>query len=125
MSEQKGQYKTESKSDLTKEQILSWSCSLPFRDVDYQAPKPEQVAALIVFAGWSQVEAAKIIGVSYTAGKGSSAIRRYKSAANMESTRAIPYAAWRLMLLNAGVINIEDEIAQFATEKAGLKTLAD
>jgi len=85
-------------------------CALPFTDEDYQPPTPEMIAQLINLAGWSQNDAAKLAGVSWDTKRGSSTIRKWKSAKGEKEHREIPYSAWRLMLLYAGVINTKDAL---------------
>lgn len=83
----------------------------PYADSEYKPPTPDEVRALIQCAGWSQTEAAKIVGASITPGKGSTTIRRWKAPSGSRDARDIPYAAWRLMLLAAGVVSsMEDDL---------------
>lgn len=58
---------------------------------------------LFDIAQWTQNEAADILGVS-SGMKGSTSIRRWKSDPESSSFRAIPYATWRLALIEAGVV---------------------
>lgn len=83
-------------------------CSLPYWDRNYKDPEPEEVDALIKAAGWSQSTAAMITGVPYDPGKGSTTIRRWRTARDKPNHRQIPYSAWRLMLEYAGVVTVDD-----------------
>jgi len=85
------------------------ACCLPCADEGYIHPEPKDVATLINLAGWSQSDTAKLVGVSYSTEKGSSTIRKWKSSNPNKEHRAIPYSAWRLMLLYAGVVEIESK----------------
>jgi hypothetical protein len=84
-------------------------CSLPFWDPGYKPPEPEEVDALIKAAGWSQRIAAAVAGVDFSE-KGSTTIRKWRTARAKSEHRQIPYSAWRLMLLHAGVVTVEDGI---------------
>lgn len=79
---------------------------LIFTNDAYVHPEPEDVAALIKLAEWSQNDAAKIVGVKNDPKKGSSTIRKWKSDKAKNDYREIPYSAWRLMLLHAGVVSL-------------------
>jgi len=95
---------TEKKTDPSDglEVIRSRACALPFADENYIPPTSEEVRLLISAAGWSQREAAMIVGVSYSIQKGSPTIRKWKSPVGTASHREIPYASWRLFLIHAG-----------------------
>lgn len=80
-------------------------CSLLFADFNYEPPTPEEVKALIAVAEWSQTQVSEIVGVSHNA-KGSTTIRKWRSPIESPEHRKIPYAAWRLMLIHAGVVTL-------------------
>jgi hypothetical protein len=92
----------------TKEAFRNRACSLPYNHPDYVAPGPEEVAALIELAGFSQNQTAKLAGVKYDPLKGSSTVRKWKAKRDRKEYRQIPYSAWRLLLLYAGVVTIDD-----------------
>lgn len=77
------------------------ACVLPFDDPGYEPPTPGEVDALIKLAGWSQNQAAKIVGVTYNPKKGSTTIRKWRTRVESSEHRTIPYSAWRLMLITA------------------------
>jgi hypothetical protein len=110
MSEQKPVYDVGNVLPATLEAFSNRSCSLPFSDPNYCPPTPEEVKQLIALAGWSQNGTAKLAGVAWNKAKGSSTVRRWKAPADKPDSKNIPYAAWRLLLLYAGVIKFEDEI---------------
>ena len=88
-------------------------CLLPYYADGYEPPTPDMVDALIRLAGWSQTETAKIVGVSFNPKKGSTTIRKWRSPVDSKEHRSIPYSAWRLMLLSAGLVSIgqlDDEL---------------
>jgi len=86
--------------------------ALPYIDESYQAPGPEEVAQLIKLTGWSQNDAAKIVGVTWNAKKGASTIRKWKTDISKGNYRPIPYAVWRcfvralLRLMNALKVSV-------------------
>lgn len=81
-------------------------CTKPFADPEYEPPTPEEVDGLIKIAGWSQNDVAKLVGVSFDPKKGSITIRRWRMPSTAREHREIPYSAWRLMLLHAGIVGI-------------------
>lgn len=86
-------------------------CALPFSHAAYVPPTPEEVNRLIKLVGWSQSVTAKLVGVNYVPKKGSSTIRKWQASVEKDDYREIPYSAWRLMLLYAGVVSIDDGLA--------------
>ena len=82
-------------------------CTLPFNHPDYKPPEPYEVAALTGLVGWSQTRTANLVGVKSDPKKGSTTVRKWKTEDGVER-RQIPYAAWRLMLLYAGVVTLND-----------------
>lgn len=76
-------------------------------DPSFVQPPPEIVRAFRRWAGWSQIDAAKIVGVSFNPEKGSTTIRKWETAEGKKEHRPIPFAAWRLMLVYQGVINVK------------------
>ncbi|WP_053979744.1 hypothetical protein [Marinagarivorans algicola] len=88
----------------TLEALASRPCALAFTHEHYQPPTQDEVRALIALMGWSQNDVAKMVGVNYNPKKGSATVRRWKAKEGDTHARAIPYAAWRLMLIYAGVV---------------------
>jgi len=83
-------------------------CARLYTDDHYRPPEPEEVNQLIILCGWSQNDAAKLVGVKWDTKKGSSTIRKWKSQKAKNDYREIPYSAWRLMLIYAGVVGTEN-----------------
>ncbi len=105
MSEDRATYKVTA-TPSTLQAFKNLPCALPYDHEHFVPPSPGQVAALIELTGWSQNQVAKICGVNYGP-KGSTAVRKWKTVTGSES-RAIPYAAWRLLLLHSNVVELGD-----------------
>jgi len=86
------------------------NCTRLYTDDQYTPPTPEEVNQLITLCGWSQNDAAKLVGVKWDTKKGSSTIRKWKSDKSKKDHREIPYSAWRLMLIYAGVVNTSNHV---------------
>lgn len=102
---------------LTLEALRNRPCALPFTDENYTPPTPQEIDQLIKLAGWSQNDAAKLIGVSWDTKRGSSTIRKWKTEDANNTSRGIPYSAWRLMLIYAGVVAPEEALAAINKNK--------
>ena len=81
------------------------NCARRYTDPAYRPPEPDEVNQLIILCGWSQNDAAKLVGVKWDPKKGSSTIRKWKSDKAKKDHREIPYSAWRLLLIYAGVVD--------------------
>lgn len=55
--------------------------------------------------GMSQNDLAKLVGVTWNAKKGSTAVRKWETATVKPEHRTIKYAEWRGLLVHAGVVN--------------------
>jgi len=110
MSEQRGAYNVGASAPAALVAFKSRRCALLYAHPDYEPPTPDEVDALIKLAGWSQNDTAKLVGVTYNPKKGSSTIRKWRAPKSSTDCRAIPYSAWRLLLLYAGVVSIDDDL---------------
>jgi len=117
MSEEKATYHTGSVLPTSLDAFHQYPCALPYTDEGYQPPGPGEVAQLIKLTGWSQNDAAKIVGVTWNAKKGASTIRKWKTDMSKDNYRPIPYAAWRLMLLCAGVVTVDESLNGIGVHK--------
>jgi DNA-binding transcriptional regulator YiaG len=81
-------------------------CALNIEDPDFEPPTPEQVKNLRELMGFSQVDLAKLTGVSWNADKGSGAVRKWETKEGKEK-RSISKAAWQLMLIKSGLVTVE------------------
>ncbi len=110
MNEIKPLYQTGGSPPITLDAFKNRACTRLFVE-GYKQPEPEEVKALIKLCGWSQTKVAKIVGVVYDIKKGSSTIRKWQTAKEKgKSSAAIPYSAWRLLLIYAGVVDSNDDI---------------
>jgi len=102
----------QSNAVFTKEDLKQKPCALPSNHPSYQPPTPQDIADLTKLMGWSQTDVAKLTGVNFNPKKGSITVRRWKAKPESNEHRAIPYAAWRLLLILSGVANINEDIEQ-------------
>lgn len=109
MNDQKIEYQVNS-APLTLAAFRNRASALPFDSGNYEPPTPEDVRTLRRLVGWSQADAAKIVGVNFNQGKGSTTIRKWETAKSSSEHRTIPYSAWRLMLLHAGVVSLPGQV---------------
>ena len=74
-------------------------------DEGYVPPTPEDIKTFRNLMAWTQVDMAKIAGVAYTLKPSrSSTVGKWESTPESKEHRAIPYAAWRLLLITAGIV---------------------
>lgn len=74
----------------------------------YVSPTPQEIKSLRYIMGWSQVDVAKITGASYNPTRNfSSTVGKWERSVDSKENRTIPYAAWRLLLLTAGIVKVE------------------
>lgn len=86
------------------------ACTKLYTD-GYKQPEPEEIKALIKLCGWSQTKVAKLAGVTYDMKKGSSTVRKWQtSKEDKKNHRDIPYSTWRLLLMYAGVVDINNDL---------------
>lgn len=114
MSEESMSYKPENGPTLS--EISRRPCARIFTDPLYAAPTHRDVRDLMEATGWQGNFVAAVTGVS-----SSRVVRKWR--ANPEETneaRSIPYAAWRLLLIEAGVVS-EVRSNQAADHRADYK----
>ena len=104
MSEEKAKYHVIAQY----KEKLSWfqnqAFCLKYSDFGYKHPGPADVKSFIEISGWSHKKFANVVGVNYSDKKGSSTIRKWCSNLKLESYRKIPYSAWRLALVESGIL---------------------
>lgn len=75
------------------------------RDSLYQRPTPKDIKEVRKLCNLTQIDLAKIVGVSY--GKaGSSTVAKWETDPSKAECRAMPYSAWRLLLLVLEIVTI-------------------
>jgi len=104
-------YDTGGALPISLEAFRNRPCALSFGNPAYVPPTPQEVDRLIKLVGWSQSSVAMLVGVTYNPKKGSSTIRKWRASVEKDDYREIPYSAWRLMLLYAGVVSLDDGLA--------------
>ena len=112
MSEEHPKYNTGIDKDDALKAFSNKKCCLHFNHSEYLHPEPEEVTELIKLAGWTITQTAKLVGVSYTVEKGSPTLRRWRANKSASHYREIPYSAWRLMLIYAGVVKPKNDVNQ-------------
>jgi hypothetical protein len=70
-----------------------------YADPEYRLPTPEDIRAVVHMLGMTAEELALLVGV-----KDGRAVRRWLAPATAKSHAQIDYAIWRLMLLEAGLV---------------------
>jgi len=103
---------------ITREAFRSRPCTLPYCDPNYTPPTPDELSGLIQFAGWSQSDVAKLVGVNYSQQKGSTTVRKWRTDISSKEHRDIPYSAWRHLLACAGIVTIEEDLEAIEAHKA-------
>jgi hypothetical protein len=74
---------------------------LPFDSPHYRHPGPDDVRAVLALLKPRYGTAAAIAGLT---GVTARAVRRWLAAPPAKSAAHIPYAAWRLLLIEAGLV---------------------
>lgn len=111
MSDERTTYNAGAVAPATRAAFKNRPCALPFNHVDYAPPTPGEVDALIKLVGWSQTDTAKLVGVTYNPLKGSSTVRKWRAPVASKDHRDMPYSAWRLLLVYAGVVSVDEGLA--------------
>jgi DNA-binding transcriptional regulator YiaG len=104
MSEIKAIYDGQS-VPLTVEAFKNRPCGLGVEHPDFVLPTPQEIKSLRILMGFSQVDLAKLVGVSWNS-KGASSVRKWETIEGKEK-RSISPSAWQLMLLKVGLVVIE------------------
>jgi hypothetical protein len=75
---------------------------LLYTDPDYEKPEPEDVRAVAQILDMTGDELAGLVGA-----KDGRAVRRWLAPKSAKSYAQVDYAAWRLMLLYAGLVQLQ------------------
>ena len=79
-------------------------------DSGYLPPTPEQVKLIRNYLGLSQTACAKLTGANFTPEKGSTTVRKWETSTESNNHKPIPYSAWRLMLVAAKVVDLDEDL---------------
>jgi hypothetical protein len=107
MSERKVRYI--SAIPVTVEAFRNRPCSLPITNPNYVPPTPEEVRALRAILGFSQSRVGALIGRTYNK-KGCASVRHWEANIESKDYQPMSYSAWKLMLLAAEVIFLDEII---------------
>jgi DNA repair protein RadC len=80
-------------------------CGLGIEHPDFVLPTPQEIKSLRLLMGFSQVDLAKLVGVSWNS-KGASSVRKWETIEGKEK-RSVSPSAWQLMLLKVGLVSME------------------
>jgi len=72
-----------------------------YTDALFQVPEPEDIRAVIDMLGLTADQAAALVGV-----RDGRAVRRWLAPASSSTHAKIAYSAWRLLLLEAGLVRL-------------------
>jgi hypothetical protein len=71
---------------------------------NYRPPTSNEVRILLRSKGWTGSHAARLVGVD------SRAVRRWTADESAKTYHQIPYSAWRLLLLEAGLVSVGQKL---------------
>ncbi len=81
-------------------------CLFKCTDAQYAPPTPTDLKELRELYKLTQIDVAKITGVSWNA-KGSSTVAKWETDQGKADHRQIPYSAWRLLLVTLWVVQVK------------------
>jgi len=103
MSEKPATYKVTTSGPLAPSVLKRRACCLPITNSRYRQPNRMEIEAVIEHIGCTQSYFAQFLGVA-SSSRGSSTVRRWLTSAESGEGRGIPYAAWRLSLVESGIV---------------------
>ncbi|MBJ7539879.1 helix-turn-helix domain-containing protein [Marinomonas transparens] len=71
-------------------------------------PSPDEIKAIRLYLELSQIDVAKLVGATFKEGKGSQTIRKWETEEGKTEHRKIPYSVWRLLLIETGIVKVEE-----------------
>lgn len=95
MTEDRPSYKVEGSLEINPAALL------PYSDPGYKPPTYEDLRALKAICGLTGGELAKLCGVD------SRTFRAWTAPPEASRKQRMPYSAWRLLLINAALIEVE------------------
>lgn len=108
MSEERGEYIVKQQTEIIQwERFLKSGCLKPYSSKKYKAATRNDIATLIDREQWSELDVANMVGVQFDPekGRGSTTVKNWLRPEGSNAHRKITYAAWRLMLINAGLVD--------------------
>lgn len=102
MSEKRIQYFVPGQSADSVDELLKRRCCLPCTDLRYKPPTGYEIESLMTLMDWSRNYLARLIGID-TSDDGSATLQRWKCFGASKQSE-IPYAYWRLALVEAGLV---------------------
>lgn len=92
-------------NNITLKSIGRRNCALLFSDPEYEPATWRDLRDLMQVMEWEGAVVAQMVGVSGGSKAGSRTVRRWTAdPSETDSARQIPYAAWRLLLINAELV---------------------
>jgi len=87
-------------------------CSLlPFNDPQFKHPTRGEVSALIKLMNWSHKDLRNLLGVAFSErSNSSSTVTSWQQGEKSEASK-IKYDSWRLILLMAGLVTLDEQLA--------------
>ena len=82
------------------------SCLLLHTDENYIGPTPEDLKELRKKYSLTQIDVAKMVGVSWNK-RGSSTVAKWETDPSKKDHRQIPYATWRLLLVTLHTVELD------------------
>ena len=104
MSEDPAHYDADRHAIFSRRQLRASPASRRFDDPEYRPPTPEEVRSLLHLARWSPRDAARRLGVDTDPDAGIRRVESWCARRDDDGHRSIPYAAWRLGLIEAGLV---------------------
>ena len=93
------------KNTPTMAEMAHRPCTRRFSDPGYIPPTWSDLRDLMALMGWQGADVAAITGAASTAKAGSRTVRRWTADPDKtQEARNIPYAAWRLLLIESGIV---------------------
>ncbi len=105
MTEQRAIYKTGNDDDL--KELLASNCCKRFDTGIWEPPTHAQWSVILKHLGWSQRDYAAKLGLDWNEKDGCKSFRRWKADPEKVSANGYaktPYTAWRLLLVEAGLV---------------------
>ena len=104
MSEDPAHYDADRHAIFSRRQLRASPASRRFDDPAYRPPTPEEVRSLLHLARWTARDAVRRLGVDADLESGIRLVDSWCTRRDDDGHRPIPYATWRLGLIEAGLV---------------------